>query len=68
MGGGGGHELASSLHLLRLHSSFLTDYKKFFTQAEVTFFANIIVWFTFSYSPFHVKGFLCGFEGPNVFG
>ena len=42
------HELANSLRLLRLHSSFFADYKELFTQAEVTLFANIIVWFTFS--------------------
>ena len=41
-----GHELTNSLRLLRLHSSFFfftVDYEKLFTQAEVTFYANIIV-------------------------
>ena len=40
-----GHELTNSLRLLRLHSSFFftVDYEKRFTQAEVTFYANIIV-------------------------
>ena len=39
------HELTNSLRLLRLHSSFFftADYEKLFTQAEVTFYANIIV-------------------------
>ena len=39
------HELTNSLRLLRLHSSFFftVDYEKLFTQAEVTFYANIIV-------------------------
>ena len=28
---------------------FFADYKEFLSQAEVTVFANIIVWFTFPY-------------------
>ena len=32
------------VRLLRLHSSFLADHKEIFTHAEVTLFANIIVW------------------------
>ena len=40
-----GLELTNSLRLLRLHSSFFftVDYEKLFTQAEVTFYANILV-------------------------
>ena len=46
---------------------FFAHYRELFTQAEVTLFANIIVWFTFPlYSPFDDEGFFPTFKCPNV--
>ena len=47
---------------------FLND-KKSFLEAQMTFFASIVIWFTIpEYFPLHVKGSVGIFEGPHLFG
>ena len=48
---------------------FFTNDKNFFFEAQITFFASLVIWFTIpEYFPLHVKGSVGIFEGPHMFG
>ena len=48
---------------------FFTNDKNFFFEAQITFFASLVIWFTIpEYFPLHVKGSVGIFEGPHLFG
>ena len=43
--------------------------KMFFSEAQITIFASLVIWFTVpEYFPLHVKGSVGIFEGPQLFG
>ena len=64
-----GHELANSFLLFRVHKCFSQMIKIFFFEAEITFFASLVIWFTVpEYFPLHVKGSVGIFESPHPFG
>ena len=47
----------------------VTNDKNFFLEAQITFFANLVIWFTIlEYFPPHVKGSVGIFEGAHLFG
>ena len=48
---------------------FFTNDKNFFLEAQITFFASLVIWFTIpEYFPLHVKGSVGIFEDPKLFG
>ena len=48
---------------------FFTNDKNFFLEAQITFFASLVIWFTIpEYFPLHVKGSVGIFEGAHLFG
>ena len=48
---------------------FLKNDKKPFLEAQITFFASIVIWFTIpEYFPPHMKGSVGIFDGPHLFG
>ena len=48
---------------------FFTNDKNIFFEAQITFFASLVIWFTIpEYFPLHVKGSVGIFEGPHLFG
>ena len=48
---------------------FFTNDKNFFFEAQITFFASLVIWFTIpEYFPLHVKGSVGIFEGQHMFG
>ena len=48
---------------------FFTNDKNIFFEAQITFFASLVIWFTIpEYFPLHVKGSVGIFEGPRLFG
>ena len=64
-----GDELASSLRLLRLHSSFLTDYKNFSLRQRLPFLLILLYGLHFLSIPhFTLKDFFGVLRGPNVCG
>ena len=47
---------------------FFTNDKNFFFEAQITFFASLVIWFTIpEYFPLHVKGSVGIFESPHPF-
>lgn len=51
------------------HKCFFANDKTFFLEAQITFFASLVIWFTIpEYFPLHVKGPVGIFEGPHMFG
>ena len=48
---------------------FFTNDKKFFSEAQITIFASLVILFTITnYFPAHMKGSVGIFEGPHLFG
>ena len=48
---------------------FFTNDKNIFFEAQITFFASLVIWFTIpEYLPLHVKGSVGIFESPLPFG
>ena len=48
---------------------FFTNDKNFFFEAQITFFASLVIWFTIpEYFPLHVKGSVGISESPHPFG
>ena len=48
---------------------FFTNDKNFFFEAQITFFASLVIWFTIpEYFPLHVKGSVGLSESPHPFG
>ena len=48
---------------------FFTNDKSFFLEAQITFFASLVIWFTVpEYFPLHVKGSVGIFEGAHLSG
>ena len=48
---------------------FFTNDKNIFFEAQITFFASLVIWFTIiEYFPLYVKGSVGIFEGPHLFG
>ena len=48
---------------------FFTNDKNFFFEAQITFFASLVIWFTIpEYFPLHVKGSVGIFESPHPLG
>ena len=64
------HELANSLRLLRLRSSFLQIIKNFSLRQRLHFSLILLYGLHFLriISPFDVKGFVCIFKCPNILG
>ena len=48
---------------------FFTNDKIFFSEAQITFFASFVIWFTIpEYFSLYVKGSVGIFESPHPFG
>ena len=48
---------------------FFTKDKSFFLEAQITFFASLVIWFTIpEYFPLNVKGSVGIFEGAHLSG